>query len=456
VDILSVFKNPELLTIFTYAPAGLGHLRVTDALYEGLPRETKSLLLGAHDASVGTIHRLVSVHPGGRQFMEWWQNGLPETLFTFVYRRWLRSHTAILYEQITTILDQSLKSPKTVLFISTHFGLAHQIATLKARLERERHIRLLLVVQVTDDSPQQLWYVPGADLIVVPSDRTARRLTEFAKQLEVAVVPIRVASYPISLHLKDALSPLARAKRFAQLSPGNSSQIHVSVPISGAAVGLTYFSQLVDDLHHLNSRFQFHVIVKSTSYTRTFISQMSRKPFVSLYTRTSDREIVDTYQEVYSQKVIGLEITKPSEQAFKALVTPRQHGGAIILFSRAIGRQEFDNLDFLRRHNLIPLQSERDYLWNQALNLDTSQPTVNERILNEAKNWRGVCIPDTAHQAAQFINWALAQGIFRQMYQCQVTPKGTDEHKHELRGDGVRQFWNLVAELVTGNNGKTS
>jgi len=452
VDALSVFKNPELLTIFTYAPAGLGHLRVTDALYEGLPRETKSLLLGAHDTSVGTIHRLVSVHPGGRQFMEWWQNGLPESLFTFVYRRWLRSHTTILYEQITTILDQSLKPPKTVLFISTHFGLAHQITTLKARIEKERHIRLLLVVQVTDDSPQQLWYVPGADLLVVPSDRTCRRLTDFAKQLEVTVVPIRVASYPISLRLKDALSKQARDERLLQLSPGNSAQIHVSLPISGAAVGLTFFSQLVDYLYSLNSRFHFHVIVKSTSYTRAFISEMSRKTFATLYTRMTDREIVDTYQEVYAQKVIGLEITKPSEQAFKALVTPRQRGGAILLFSRAIGRQEFDNLDFLRRHNLIPLLSERNYLWNQALNLNRAQPTMNEHIMREAKNWRGVCIPDTAHHAAQFINWALAQGIFHEMYHCNVTPKGTDEHQHELQSDGVRQFWNLAAGLLTGKN----
>ena len=445
---LSVFKNPELLTIFTYAPAGLGHLRVTDALHEGLPQETKSLLLGAHDTSVGTIHRLVSVHPGGRQLMEWWQNGLPETLFTFVYRRWLRSHTSILYEQITTILDQSLKSPKTVLFISTHFGLAHQIATLKARLEKERQIQILLVVQVTDDSPQQLWYVPGADLIVVPSDRTARRLTDFAQQLEVTVVPIRVASYPISLQLKNPLSKQARVVRLQQLSPGNSSQIHVSLPISGAAVGLTFFSELADYLHHLNSRFHFHVIVKSTSYTHTFISEMSRKLYATLYTRTTDREIVDTYQEVYAQKVISLEITKPSEQAFKALVTPRQRGGAILLFSRSVGRQEFDNLDFLRRHNLLPLLNERNHMWNQALNLEKTP--LPKRTMDEAKNWRGVDIPDTAHQAAQFINWAFTQGIYHKMFDCQVTPKGTDEHKHELRGDGVRQFWNLVADLVAG------
>ncbi len=57
-----VLADPSLLLIFTYAPAGLGHLRVTDALYHGLPKGVQPVILGAHDRAVGAIHRFMSIH----------------------------------------------------------------------------------------------------------------------------------------------------------------------------------------------------------------------------------------------------------------------------------------------------------------------------------------------------------------------------------------------------------
>ena len=52
--------NPQTLVIFTTSPAGLGHLRVTDALLEGLPKDAKSFILGAIDPHITYLHRLSS------------------------------------------------------------------------------------------------------------------------------------------------------------------------------------------------------------------------------------------------------------------------------------------------------------------------------------------------------------------------------------------------------------
>ena len=37
--------NRQLLLVLTYAPAGLGHLRIMDALYHGLPETVNPVVL---------------------------------------------------------------------------------------------------------------------------------------------------------------------------------------------------------------------------------------------------------------------------------------------------------------------------------------------------------------------------------------------------------------------------
>ena len=438
------------MVIFTYAAAGLGHLRVTDALYHGLPTtQTNSLLLRSQDPSIGYLHHWTSVHPFTRAILQWMQSGRPEELFTRNYRRFLRSHTKVLSEHINTLLDERWTNPDTILVVATHFGLAHQLAAIKAELSRTRQVKIILVLQVTDDSPQHIWYVAGADLIVVPSERTKAALVKYGKTAGLPPVRFEVLPYPVSPLLGDAVSAHEYGQREQQVLPDADPPIEVMIPISGAAVGLAYFVQLLDALHQKSSRFHFQVVAKTSPYTRTFVQDMQNRVYVTLHTATRDRDIVETYEQVYENVLISLEVTKPSEQAFKALVDPHQRGGSLLLFSQPVGRQEYDNLDFLERHLLLPTRNEQQRLWDYAAQ-GSSLSTADPALFDQARHWRAVRLPDDAHSAAQFIWWCLVQKVFAQMLHFTIAPQPEDSFAHEATSTGVRQFWDTVSSLLEG------
>jgi hypothetical protein len=442
-ETLSVLSQKSLLIIFTYAPAGLGHLRVTDALYHGLPAQTHPILLRSQDASIGFLHHLTSIHPTTRAILEWLQAGKPEELFTRGYRWFLRSRTKSLSAQIGTVLDERMANPDTILVVATHFGLAHQLAAIKTELSRAREITIVLVLQVTDDSPQRIWYVPGADLIVVPSERTKAALMDYGKTAGLPPVRFAVLPYPVSLVLTSALTDQEYEQRHQQFLADGSADIEVAIPISGAAVGLTYFRRLIDELHQKSTRFHFHVIAKSSAYTNPFLQDMQSRSFVTLHTATTDRKIVEKYEQVYQNTVVALEVTKPSEQAFKALVDPHHRGGSVLLFSQPIGRQEHDNLDFLGRHQLLPTQDEQQRLWDSAIN-----GSLIDSEARPALHWRSMRLQDDPILAAHYIWWCLEQGIFAQMLACTLTPQPDDPHANEIEPDGVTQFWQTVSQLL--------
>jgi hypothetical protein len=439
----TILTQKSLLIIFTYAPAGLGHLRVTDALYHGLPAQTDPILLRSQDASIGYLHHLTSIHPASRAVMEWLQSGEPEELFTRVYRHFLRSQTQMLSDHITRLLDERMANPNTVLVVATHFGLAHQLAAIKEALSRTLGVKIVLVVQVTDDSPQRIWYVAGADLIVVPSEVTKIALIEYGKTAGLTPTRFAVLPYPISPLLTGTLTGAEFDQRQQQLTADNSAAIEVAIPISGAAVGLTYFRVLMDELHQQSARFHFHVIAKTSPYTRPFLQDMLTRPFVTLHTASTDREIVEQYEQVYDSVLVTLEVTKPSEQAFKALVDPHRRGGSALLFSQPVGRQERDNLNFLGRHHLLPTPDEQQRLWESA----ASGSPIDDRAQG-ASHWRGVRIPDDPIVAARFINWCLQQGLFTRMLDSTLTPQADDPRAHEIAPDGVAQFWQAVSKLL--------
>ena len=434
------------MIIFASAPAGLGHLRVTQALYHGLPGARNALILGAQDHSISYLHRLTSIHPLSRAIMEWGQQGVPEDLFTWSYRRYLRATTKLLYEQLTTILDERLEAAQTVLVVATHFGLAHQLSALKDQLQQERNVRIILVVCVTDDSPQHIWYVPGADLIVTPSESTRQALVTYGKAMGLAPVEFAVIPYPVSTQLNKPLTEGEFSCRKRQLDAQKTEPITVMIPVSGAAVGLDFFLRLLDELFTRSNRFHFQVVVKTSVYTQPFISKLHKRSYVTIHTTGSDREIVDLYDTVYRQNVIGLEVTKPSEQAFKALMRPNHRGGSILLFSQPVGRQEYDNLAFLSRHQLIPESGTQEKLWDLA----QKKQNVTSEIKTLAKFWRGIKLPSQPERAAEYIWWSLEQEIFRNMLTCPIFPRASDPHAHELTPDGVSKFWQRVAQLVSG------
>lgn len=438
----------ETVVVFTYAPAGLGHLRVTDALYEGLPKGVTPLLLGSQDQMIKKIHRLTSIHPVLRRVMEWTQWGRPEDVLTYWYRKTLRMKNDRLYHQVLTLLDQRLDTPKTLLVISTHFGLAHQLSEVKERLWQERKVKMILILQVTDDSPQHIWFVPGADLVFVPSETTRGELIKYGKQVGFSPLKFEVVSYPVSPKLGRKLSKESYTRRIHQAETDNSSQIHVSIPLSGAAVGMTFFEHMINGLHDMSHRFVFHIVGRQSVNTYPFLGKMTGRDEVVIDASGNDREVVDRYQEVFEEQPISLEVTKPSEQAFKALYSTRQAGGCVLLFAEPVGRQEYDNLDFLERHNLMPSPGESKYMWTLASRSKGLVGKQGEAILKEAEYWRGLRLPKGSYASVEFVWWCLQEGVIAAMMKCRALPRKYDEHKHELSPDGVKIFWDRVEEFL--------
>ncbi len=445
---LSVLAQKSLVLVFAYAPAGFGHLRVADALYHGLPLGVSPILLGAQDKSITTIHKIVSLHPLVRRIFEWGQQGKQERIFTHFYRQQLRSKTKNIYSQMVTIIDQRLEPPETILVIATHFGLAHQIAAIKNQLMKEKKIKIILVVQVTDDSPMHIWYVPDADIIFVPSQKTKEALLEYGRAAKLPPVRFEVIPYPVSPGLSKKMTNGAFLSRLQQVKIKEKASIHVAVPISGAAVGMRFFVHMINELRQKSHRFVFHVISKVTSYTQPFLNEMMANPFVDLHLSSIDKEVVNLYEKAYQQQIISLEVTKPSEQAFKTLLKPTQIGGSLLLFANPVGRQEYDNMDFMRRHRLIPTVAEQKHLWEKAEKDLALQNHEQEQIFKKAATWRGVALPFGSQYAARFIWWCLKEQVFEKMVQCKVQPHAEDKFAQEIGPDGVKEFWQKTVEFL--------
>lgn len=431
-DKQKILDQKSLLIIFTYAPAGFGHLRVTDALYHGLSDNQNAILLETQDKTLTYFHRISSVHPLIRRIFEWIQQGAPEEIFTKLYRSYLHTRTKRLREQITNLINQRQDRPKTLLLISTHFGLAHQFGKIKQRIEAEQKLKMILVVQVTDDSPQKLWYVPEADIIFIPSSDTKQKLLEYGRRNGLREPSFKVVPFPISPVLTQDLAEEHYQNRIDQLDTSKTSPIQVMIPISGAAVGLDFFIKLCQFLYAKNQRFEFHILVKKTLYTEMFVNKMIELPYINLHVFSGDRQMVDQYEEIYKQEQISLEITKPSEQAFKALLSPTQVGGPILLFTQPVGRQEYDNLNFLRRKGLIPSKEQNLELLRAA--------KTKEQSKIEAARWRGVQLPEKPVRAAEFIDWLMRQNILQTMIRSQ--------NQNNLDSNGVEKFWKEIAEFL--------
>jgi len=440
----SLLARKNLVIIFAYAPAGLGHLRVTDALYHGLPAGITPVLLGAQDKAISWQHRLLSINPILRALFQWGQIGFRAVVFAYLYKQFFHMNTTLLYQQTTTVLDERIDVPSEILIVATHFGLAQEFAWIKKRLEKEKEVKVHLVVQVTDDSPQPFWYVEGVDMSFVPSQRTKKELSSFGKRFHLLPLDFQVIPYPITPALCESLSSYQHQERLRQLSSESRAEVHVSIPISGAAVGTMYTKNLIDALHSSSPRFFFHIVVKEAAYTKDFIADVAPKPYVRLLVSTHDRGTVNNYEKLFESHILSLEITKPSEQTFKALLRPSQKGGVILLFSNPVGVQEYDNIDFLRRNHLFPTKTQQLYLFEKA---EKNQPLLSENekeLLHHARMWRALMLPSDPKIAASFICWCHEQGIFEQMGKFHDPTKESEE----LGSNGVAQFWQKVENFL--------
>lgn len=445
-----IFKDRSIVVYLSYAPAGFGHLRVADAIYHGLPEYVTPILLGTTDTSVTLPHRLTSVHPFLRALFVWGQNGFRDRLFATFYRRYLHSTAKNIKGQLVETISQRIDPVETIIIVATHFGIAHQVSFIKKELENTLNIKIILVVQVTDDSPQFIWYVHHADLIFVPSERTAAAFVSYDKRKAENKPKIIVSPYPISPYMGTNLTGEEFEKRLAQLSPDHNREIQVMIPLSGAAVGTKHIEELLKNLKKKNNRFFFHIVVKDAPYTKYFLDRLEKyKSYSRVYASKNDKAVVNLYEEVYMKEIIALEVTKPSEQAFKALYYPKQRGGSILLFASPIGRQEFDNLDFLVRHKLVPSNTEHAALWELSKQevFEESNP-MYKAIIEASRNWRGLMLPSDAMESSEFIAWCLEHKVFAHMAKHEKPHQEPPHYANELSPNGVAQFWQEVSKYA--------
>jgi hypothetical protein len=402
------------LLIFTYAPAGLGHLRVTDAFVDSRPKQYPYLLLGSYDKFITSMHRFTSVNPIAKWIFTVSQYGLLEDIVTSVYRTILVKTADRMYSDFKEVLLRK-KGINEVWVVATHFGMAHQIGAIKDRLMKETGIKIRLVVQVTDDTSQHIWCVRGADLTFVPSLDTKINLGVYSKKkrmnLEYEVIP-----YPICPALTNSIDPSKGDRQSAFLS--GTKKINIAVPISGASVGLPFTVSLIKSMLDKSNRFKFWIIAKKTIYSDMYLSTLSKFQNVHLITGRNDNEMISLYELLYQNNLIHAEITKPSEQSFKAILPPTLEGGSLMLFTASVGRQEDDNISFLIRHGLIS----------------------NEKGVVP----RGIRLPKDAKMAADFIFWGLNSGLFSKMSDPKFKFSEESIESGEVGPDGAKKFWEIL------------
>lgn len=443
---LAKLTDRRNLLVLTYAPAGLGHLRITDALYDGLPKSVAPVVLGSQDKSIQTIHRLTSIHPLGRAVFEWLQTGPLAAQANRLYRAQLRMNTRVVYEEFCRLIEERFDPLNKILVVSTHFGLAHKLAVIKEKLGREKGVRVALVVFVSDDTFQHIWYVDGADLLVVASNHIKRQYAAYGKRLGKPG-RIEVISYPLNPLRGKPLKAGEMADKKRQLDPKGKNPIRVAIPISGAAVGTLYFSHLTAALRRKSERFHFDIVSKEAPFTHAFLSKMRTEPYVELHVGKKDRETVDLYDDLLDREVISLEVTKPSEQAFKALLGTQTRGGVILLFAEPVGSQEVDNLAFLERHGLIPDPKANARLWEMAENGAADDRAAWKRLLAESRTWRGVRLPKGSQRSADFIWWMLERGLLAEMIVNNRRITVRDGRKIIRGADGTEEFWELATSV---------
>jgi hypothetical protein len=443
---LDRLTEKHLQVIITYAPAGLGHLRITDAIYHGLPPTVKPVILGSQDESIKTMHRITSVHPVGHAIFDWLQTGPFSQYANRAYRAQMRSGTKGVYRDMIRLVEERFEPPQKILVVATHFDLAHKLSAIKEDLQRALNVTMRLVVFVSDDTFQHVWHVDGCDLLVVTSDLIKRKYEEFGEKTGRRI-RVEVSPYPMSQRMALPLDSDLMLERIQQLSADGKMPVHVSIPISGAAVGMAYSSLLMERLRTKTDRFRFHITAREAPYTRLFLSLLRGKDWVELHLGRGDREVVEQYEELFQERVLSLEVTKPSEHAFKAVLDTQARGGVILLFSEPVGSQEYDNLDFLERLNLIPDRSTTERYWTMAEKNVSLDIGVKNLILDESHSWRGIRLPSDPIKAANFIWWLLKSDLLAQMMVGNQMLKVKGGPLDPVQRNGVDEFWKLASSI---------
>ena len=416
------------LAIITYSIAGLGHLRVATALSQAAPPELDSLVLSSGDSWLSAGHGIMSNSRLLRTVFEFMQYGIPEKIVTILIKHYVRLFSSQAKNQIISIVKSQPSFPSELILVGTHFMLTEQLSFQKQDLSRKLGIPVKIYLQVTDDTIQPIWYIRGVDRMIVPSPHVADSFKTYADNHHLPLIPISICPYPVSPRLTETLTPKNIAHRTSEYT--SSTSLEIAIPLSGATVGADFLAQLASQLP---AGFHSTFIAKTSSSLASIKSLTSHNPQVSLIETDTSSATINAYEQYYQDHVVGAEITKPSEQAFKVLAPHSRVGGSILFFVHPVGRQEYENLTFLTRYHFIPTSVEHQTLYHLA----ATHGELSTSLLQEASNWRGLQLPSDSREAANFIVWSRESGLLTAM-------GDTLPREPELQPDGAARFWQAV------------
>jgi hypothetical protein len=436
-------QDPQTKVIISTSPTGLGHIRVTKALIDGLIDKKKPEIIGISDTTIALMYRIISTNYFLRRIFEFGQNDpLTEKILTDLMRMYQQSHIKSTINEITRIIENDGEI-KQIVFVSTHPMIGSKIQKI---IEKKIFdIPTFHTVIVTDDSPQRFWMVPS-DCIFVPSNQTKDKLETLCKENNINCKEILVAPYPINPKYRTELEPHVLFNKQEQLDPDNPQRARICIPISGAAVQLDFYMSVVQELIDPQDiqdyrEFTFSVITREGNFTTPFINYFRHNDQVVFHIGANDLQTVELYDELYEQlNPPSLEITKPSEQCFKVLTGPQTMGGPIILLTDPVGRQEQDNLKYLERFGFMPNMQVHEILYKE---MRTDRKSSIISLLEQAPHWRALKLPSDPIYAAQFIRGCFSNGIFQAM---QNYKKYTETN--ELSPNGVETIWSTINAMI--------
>lgn len=432
----------KTLVLFTVAPTGLGHIRVMDALKDGLYPGVVSETIGLQNINASKIHSLGSRIPFLTKITEFYQtNPLAEAIVSKIYINYLKGRKKEIFENLASVASEH-SDYKFWVIISTHYALAYSILAVKEEIEKEFGVEIMLCVVVTDDSPQRVWAVKDADIVFVPSQKTKETLIKLGMPEE----KLKVISFPVSPRLTQKLSKDEFGKIVEQFNPKSKLAMQIEIPISGAAVQLVYLEKVIQILSP-EPLFQFTVVGLSSIYTKSFFERIVKLPHVQVSIGATNEETVELYESIFYQPMRpAIEITKPSEQTFKAILNPNERGGVILLLTDPVGRQEKDNLEFLVRHKLMPDKEQRQRLEGFLLQDKPLSEEEKSFCHYNASHWRAIKLPSNPELTAKFIKRLKEEGIFASMlsYVAEAQP--------ELTSNGVKMIWDEINKTIENFN----
>lgn len=415
-------KKPFI--VITYSLAGLGHLRVARALAAALPPGHDFAVLPGSESILSRAHGVMSNNPVLRNLFEFLQKCGPEVVINGLLRSLVRATSRQAKDELISLVKKQAALPSELAIVCTHFMLAEQLTYQKSALSRALNIPVKIYLQVTDDTVQNIWYIPGVDRLVVPSPHVANHFKNYAATHHLPEIPISVCPYPVSPLLTTTLTPDELSVRRAQYE--GRGVLSLLAPLSGATVGLDYLAELAVSLQDQSVHFTF------VGQASPRLKSLERLPVELLKAETAEGAVT-AYDTYYREHVVGAEITKPSEQAFKALIPTDRVGGSILLFARPVGLQEYENFRYLEHYHFIPTLPVHRELYDLA-KTHTSLPA---KFPSLAAPWRGLRLPTDPALAATFIAWARTSGLLSLM--------GTEvPTAPELSSDGAKLFWQHI------------